>query len=345
MLNPLVSIITPCYNGETFVQRFLESVLDQSYPSIELIFINDGSLDKTEEIVLSYKEKFISRNINLIYIYQNNSGVSAALNRGLEVFTGEYLTWPDSDDILLKDNIKLKVEFLMNHPDCDMVQGKIRVAQEGSLETVLRIEGRENDFGDDDDLFMDLIIENNVVYAPGAYMITKKAFLRTHKNRRIYPSEAGQNWQMLLPIAYLYRCGYIDEAVYKYIVREDSHSRREKNFKKLLQKNQNHKDILLTVIREINMSNLDYYEKVIENKYNLKNYNLSLQYNDKKLMNELFWIVKKERLIEKKDICRYFCRRYSLIYYPFGIGKRVYHMIKDMFHKTGLVTSTQTQNQ
>ena len=53
-----VSIVTPCYNGEKYLERFLKSILNQSYGNIELIFINDGSTDQTEEIIKKYKEEF-----------------------------------------------------------------------------------------------------------------------------------------------------------------------------------------------------------------------------------------------------------------------------------------------
>lgn len=52
-----VSIVTPCYNGEKYLERFLKSILNQSYGNIELIFINDGSTDQTEEIIKKYKEE------------------------------------------------------------------------------------------------------------------------------------------------------------------------------------------------------------------------------------------------------------------------------------------------
>lgn len=102
---PLVSIITPCYNGENYVTPFIKSVLLQSYNNIEFIFINDGSTDNTEKIVLDYEPEFKERGIKFKYIYQENQGQATALNNGLKIFTGDYLTWPDSDDILHPDNI------------------------------------------------------------------------------------------------------------------------------------------------------------------------------------------------------------------------------------------------
>lgn len=108
MQKGLVSIITPCYNGEKFVSRFLDSVLDQSYTNIELIVINDGSTDQTEQILKSYEIKFKEKGIKFIHLFQSNGGQSSAINKGLEIFSGEYLTWPDSDDILTPDAIEIK---------------------------------------------------------------------------------------------------------------------------------------------------------------------------------------------------------------------------------------------
>lgn len=122
MTKPLVSIITPCYNGEAFLKRYFESILNQTYPNLELIFINDGSTDRTEEIALSYRERLEKRGITYIYEKQENAGQAAALNRGLKLFTGEYLTWPDSDDEMTKDSIEKKVNFLEKNPKYEMVR-------------------------------------------------------------------------------------------------------------------------------------------------------------------------------------------------------------------------------
>lgn len=65
---PLVSLITPCYNGEKYLERFLDSVLAQTYDNIEFILVNDGSTDDTEKIALSYQEKFADRGYIYIYI-------------------------------------------------------------------------------------------------------------------------------------------------------------------------------------------------------------------------------------------------------------------------------------
>ena len=75
-MSGIVSILTPCYNAESYVSRYLDSVLGQTYPNIELIMVNDGSQDKTEEIVMSYKSKFKQRGIRFVYLFQENREVN-----------------------------------------------------------------------------------------------------------------------------------------------------------------------------------------------------------------------------------------------------------------------------
>ena len=85
---PLTSIIAPCYNGESYIRRFLDSILAQTYPAIELILINDGSTDRTDQIIKSYLDKFKSKNIYLNYIIVANAGIGAAINLGLKHIRG-----------------------------------------------------------------------------------------------------------------------------------------------------------------------------------------------------------------------------------------------------------------
>ena len=90
-----VSIITPVYNVEECIERCIDSVINQTYKDFELLLIDDGSKDKSIHIAKSLLEK---TDINYKIITQNNSGVSAARNRGIEEASGEYITFLDSDD-------------------------------------------------------------------------------------------------------------------------------------------------------------------------------------------------------------------------------------------------------
>lgn len=102
-----VSVIIPVYNVESFLKEAIESILNQSFENIEVIIINDGSTDASENIINSYLGYD-----NIIYHKQENSGLSSARNKGLELSTGEYILYFDSDDILAKDCIKTCFETM-----------------------------------------------------------------------------------------------------------------------------------------------------------------------------------------------------------------------------------------
>src|SRR5690606_34865466 len=107
-----VSIVSPVYNGEKYIGRYLDSILNQTYPNLELILIDDGSNDNTREIIFSYERLLMAKNVEFKYIYQENKGAAAALNNGLKLFSGEYFTWPDTDDFLEPKSIELRMQFM-----------------------------------------------------------------------------------------------------------------------------------------------------------------------------------------------------------------------------------------
>ncbi len=248
---PLVTIMTPCYNGETYVHRFFESVLKQTYPNLELIFVNDGSKDRTEEIALGYTQALKEKGIQYQYIYQENGGQASAINQALKIFRGEYLTWPDSDDWMSDDCIEKKVAYLQAHPEKGYVMCKTAKVPENDLQKTIGISARRNTANGW--LFEDLIFENDIYFAPGGYMVRSKEFLDALPSRHIYECKTGQNWQLLLPIAYKYECGFLDEVLYYYLVRSNSHSRAEKNFRQLYEKTYRHQDTLEQVVASIEM--------------------------------------------------------------------------------------------
>lgn len=105
-LRPLVSIIIPVYNGENFMKQAIDSALSQTYPNIEILVINDGSTDKTDEIALSYGDK-------IRYFKKENGGVSTALNLGIKEMRGEYFSWLSHDDLYTKDKVESEIKVAL----------------------------------------------------------------------------------------------------------------------------------------------------------------------------------------------------------------------------------------
>lgn len=113
---PLVSIIVPCYNVENYLDACVTSVINQDYKNWECILINDGSTDKTFEIIKTYG--LVDSRIKVLT--QENAGLSATRNRGIDIADGDFIFFLDSDDILTDDAITSLVSSYQNN---DIVTG------------------------------------------------------------------------------------------------------------------------------------------------------------------------------------------------------------------------------
>lgn len=109
MLTPKVSVVIPTYNHARFLPYAIESVLNQSYPNLEVFVIDDGSTDGTAQIVKPYISK-----IN--YIYKGNGGTPNALNHGLSRVTGKYVCWLSADDALIGEKVSKQVGLMESDP-------------------------------------------------------------------------------------------------------------------------------------------------------------------------------------------------------------------------------------
>lgn len=117
MRNPKVSIIVPIYNAEKFLDKCIQSIINQTYSNLEIILVNDGSTDKSLEICNKYKG--IDRRI--IVINKNNGGVSSARNKGLELASGNYIGFVDSDDFISEYMYEKMVKAMIQN-NADVVE-------------------------------------------------------------------------------------------------------------------------------------------------------------------------------------------------------------------------------
>lgn len=117
MSKNLVSIIVPVFNVENYIQRCIDSLCNQTYKNLEIILVNDGSLDNSALLC----ETAAKRDNRIKVIHQKNSGSSIARNKGLEHATGEFITFVDSDDHMETNTIEEALQLLINH-DLDTVE-------------------------------------------------------------------------------------------------------------------------------------------------------------------------------------------------------------------------------
>ncbi|HJR30881.1 MAG TPA: glycosyltransferase [Pseudomonas sp.] len=111
MQAPLVSIVAPCFNAQKYLEDAIKSIFAQDYPNFEVIVVDDGSSDNSlallKQLQLTYDFQLYS---------QPNQGVSAALNHGLRYAKGVYVSTPDLDDIMLPESVRIRAEYLDQHP-------------------------------------------------------------------------------------------------------------------------------------------------------------------------------------------------------------------------------------
>ncbi|WP_088892291.1 glycosyltransferase family 2 protein [Leptolyngbya ohadii] len=106
-MNPLVSVIIPCFNAEPYVAEAIESALNQTYPNVEVIVVDDGSNDRSVEAIQSFGDRIRFEQIN-------HRGACAARNRGLQLSQGEFIQFLDADDVLLPNKLEVQVPVLQS---------------------------------------------------------------------------------------------------------------------------------------------------------------------------------------------------------------------------------------
>ena len=105
-MKPLISVVMSVYNGEKYLKRSIDSILNQTFKDFEFIIINDGSTDKSLEIIKSYDDD------RIVLIDQENKGLTKSLNIGIKTASGKYIARQDADDVSLPDRLKKQVDFL-----------------------------------------------------------------------------------------------------------------------------------------------------------------------------------------------------------------------------------------
>ncbi len=221
---PLISIIVPAYNAERFLTECLQSLMNQSYRSIEIVVINDGSKDGSEKICLEMKEK----DKRISYYYQQNQGVSMARNYGMQVARGEYITFVDADDILRESAIE-QLYTAINECNSDgaccgyVVDGSIERGNDtGSLKNLERRYGSKIDSGE--------MIQHIVCTQPGksisGYAVRNlyKASILKQNNIQFDPTiKIAEDYKFILNyLVYTKTIAIVTEELYVYRTNEFS---------------------------------------------------------------------------------------------------------------------------
>lgn len=304
---PLVSIVTPCYNAEKYLPAYFDSVLSQTYKSIELILVNDGSVDHTEEIILASKEKLNQAGINLKYIsYPENQGQAYALNCGLKQVTGVYLSWIDADDQMTADCVEKKVSFLESHPEydyciCNAVSIDTLTNEEILYQPTVKYNKKA--------ITESIIFSKDGYYVCGAYMVRCTFFDSVIANRDIYTGRGGQNAQMLIPVSWYGNPGYIDDVLYRFYSHPDSHSHSINEPAKHVKQLYDFQEILINTINRTGHVELTGLITDVKKHYARLRFGHSLDSKDSALIKKCAKELKELGIINSHD--RYLVFRYT----------------------------------
>ena len=133
--NPMISVVMSVYNGEKYLDEAIESILNQTYKDFEFIIINDGSTDKSLEII----EKYKNQDDRIILISRENKGLVASLNEGIELAKGKYIARMDADDISLPKRFEVQVEFMEKNIDIGVCGTWVEVFGEDRKDTLWKM--------------------------------------------------------------------------------------------------------------------------------------------------------------------------------------------------------------
>lgn len=117
-----ISVVMPAYNAEKYIGEAIESILNQTYTDFEFIIINDGSTDRTKEIIDSYNDS------RIVYLEnEKNSGIVVTLNKGLDFSTGEYIARMDADDVAVGNRLEKQVTYMEKNKNVGLLGTGIRI--------------------------------------------------------------------------------------------------------------------------------------------------------------------------------------------------------------------------
>ena len=241
-----LSLIVPIYGVERYIRQFAESALDQSYDDIQFIFVNDGTKDRSMEILEELiEERFNHLRSRIIIINKENGGLPSARKAGLEVADGEYILFADSDDWLEKDAVA-KIVAKAEETDADIVY--FDLIKEYGHKTSYK---RERDYTVE--TRMDFII-NIFNYKSHGYTVTKCFRKRIYTDNKIYFPILGMHEDIYLMsqiIFYAKSLVHLPEALYHYrkdnpdsFCAQDRQKRHIASTKNLLNLYENYRDNL-----------------------------------------------------------------------------------------------------
>lgn len=210
---PSVSVIMSAYNAENDIAAAIESILAQTYTDFEFIVIDDGSKDKTAEIV----ERYAAQDERIRFCPQENTGLTIALNKGVNLARGQYIARQDCDDLSYPQRFEQEVKYLEGHPDVVLV---------GSNANDLYPDGFTSEWGHYEDEELQKIVFLKTPFPHSTIMMRADVCHRLdgYDERR----KTSQDMEMWMRLAKVGKIGMIKEPLIQRFVGEDTISAKRR---------------------------------------------------------------------------------------------------------------------
>lgn len=213
----LVSVIIPSYNSARYLEKAINSVLFQTYPYVEIIVIDDGSVDNTYEALLPYKGR-------IRYRHKENGGPASARNLGLNLAKGEYIAFLDADDYWLPEKLKIQIDFMRSNPGIDLVHANSWIDDGNSELYPIFV----HDKPPSGEIFQQLFLSNHIC-------ILTVVVRHECMNQNRFDERNGligcEDYELWLRISLNHKIAYVDETVAVYRIHNTNISSEIKNIK------------------------------------------------------------------------------------------------------------------
>ena len=217
-MTPKISIIVPVYNKEKYLRDCVDSILQQTYKDFELILVDDGSKDSSWNIIKEYADK----EERVVPIHQENAGVSAARNAGLDSAQGKWICFVDADDYLPKDGIQILVEH-GEKSNADIVNANATRVEDDKQFKI---------FNFNNEIVKGNIYPRLVHFAPWAQLF-KRSIIEEHHLRYVKGLAYSEDNVFILNYSlYASSIEFVNDSVYNYRINQDS-AIQNKDYKKV----------------------------------------------------------------------------------------------------------------
>ena len=207
-IGPLISVLMPVYNCDTYVKEAVESILNQTYTHFELIIIDDASTDNTVAVINSIKDDRIK-----LFVKPENSGLTNSLNYGLTLAKGKYIARMDGDDISVPYRFEKQIEFLEKNLDVGLCAGFYQVIGEDKVRT--------HSFINHDEIKVGMLRGNNIAHPT---VMIRSEVLKKHRLNYDPENEPAEDFDLWSRMVFITKLANLPEVLLQYRIHAEQTS-------------------------------------------------------------------------------------------------------------------------